>query len=798
MKLFTKLLILYIIINTIYCILKCPETNNPPQEITIDETKTINPINFKDKSYNSIKAGNKIFLTEDYPEKIGTITSGLFDNEEYCPEDFIIPYKEDFEEVIASLGSDAYSFFTDENGLNMKSGIDYLTNTKGTSDADFAKIIVYIEDNTIKFKDDKPFFSTVRCMLKIPKIKLIAPFTERDLELNEKITIQLDSKYINGFLWKIDENIFETENVEYTFEKSREHKLEVWGKYINETDFYFCEIIYVNKKRIESSQTFSDSKIKIIDTDFTISYENSLHFIHSNCPIAPRDNGGYYVAFSDINKFLHILSYDNSDNLLKDFNTTENAYPHDITATDYGLAKYMINANNVNHSYINLYDKNFVLIKKRLIMNNDKNDNYLENSNLNKQIIRYDSSGNPVFGMRFMYRPDNGKLIYSRGRIFLIFAHYNYFLDNGGHTGDTIVTFDDNLEDMDFGITWGASHSLIQSATFDNNYFWTAALSDAYPEGINVEYTSKREFTSSYDSVNKKYNERYSIENDDLAGYIKGYHTGPADGKLGGILYFETYELYCLVYAKTPNYSDDPQKNNKTIIYITTWKFENKIISNERTYEIKVFDNIEENVMQLRAGKFGDDQIIIIYGETNLFGNNNYGKISKGTKPKLFLISVTDMSITINDKEYDNLLMNTNEDLRTFRDGVLIWGAADIDGKLIIHKIGTPSLTDSDEDDLVFEQTATIGNEQTDSVENKQTDSIGNKQTDTIGNKQTDSVENKQTDSIGNKQTDTIGNITTDNTNENGDGDEDNKSRIIYGIKNLVLSQIFLALEFIL
>ena len=113
---------------------------------------------------------------------------------------------------------------------------------------------------------------------------------------------------------------------------------------------------------------------------------------------------------------------------------------------------------------------------------------------------------------------------------------------------------------MDFGITWGASHSLIQSATYDENYFWTAALSDAYPEGIKVEYTSKKSFTSEYDPVNTKYNSRVTGSTTALAGYIKGYHTGPADGKLGGILYFEKHKLYCLVYAKTPNYSDDVQK----------------------------------------------------------------------------------------------------------------------------------------------------------------------------------------------------------------------------------------------
>ena len=40
-----------------------------------------------------------------------------------------------------------------------------------------------------------------------------------------------------------------------------------------------------------------------------------------------------------------------------------------------------------------------------------------------------------------MYNPDGSKLFYGRGRIFLIFSHYNYFLDNGGHTGDTSITF---------------------------------------------------------------------------------------------------------------------------------------------------------------------------------------------------------------------------------------------------------------------------------------------------------------------------------------------------------------------
>ena len=356
----------------------------------------------------------------------------------------------------------------------------------------------------------------------------------------------------------------------------------------------------------------------------------------------------------------------------------------------------MMDAVNTNHSYLNLYNKNFELINSVQIMNNNQNDNYTKDSNIKKQIIKYDPSGSPVFGMRFMYRPYDGKLTYSRGRIFLIFEHYNYFLDGGGHTGDTIVTFNDILSDMDFGITWGSSHSLIQSVTFDNDHFWTAALSDAYPEGISVQWTSKKNFTSDFDPINKKYNQRVVGEDQGLAGYIKGYHTGPADGKLGGILYFEKYGLYCLVYAKTPNYPNNITKNNKAIIFISTWKFEDNKIANNKTYEIKVFNT--GNLMQLRAGKYGDDNIVIIYAETEKAGNNGYGNVEKGTVPKVFVIRVSDMQIIINDKIYNKLLMNTNEDLRTFRDGVLIWGAANKDGKLVINKIGTPLLDDSYED----------------------------------------------------------------------------------------------------
>ena len=326
-------------------------------------------------------------------------------------------------------------------------------------------------------------------------------------------------------------------------------------------------------------------------------------------------------------------------------------------------------------------------------MNNvNTKENQRNNSTPDKQLIRYNSQGKIQWGIRFIYQADNAKLLYSRGRIFLIFAHYNIFDDDYiGHTADTVVTFNDELEDIDFGYIFSASHSLIQSATYDDDYFWTASLSDAAPEGIRVEWTSKKNFQNNYDAVFKKNNIRVYKYNDTLAGYIKGYHIGWADGKLGAILYFEKLQLYCLVYAKAKDNTQD-NKNNINIIYVTTWKFIDEKITDITTKEIKSDETI--NIMQVRAGKLGDDKILITYLETTTVGHAYYGNIPKGSVPKIFVIKLPYFEYIKNEEKIDDLLMKTNEDLRTFRDGVLIWGSCDVDNNLVINKLGTVRITD--------------------------------------------------------------------------------------------------------
>ena len=678
-----------LLIKSIYGYLFCQEKVDPPIEFEEDPSFNIKP-EMSGKTYDTIIVNNMLFMKEGI--QIDPMKS------DFCPIDFDVPTKEDFENLISNLGNNAYSILSDPNGLNMSAPKYYFTqNQTGTGFANY--YLLHFDGEEVKIDDldiTKVGFNNifVLCLLRPPKTaKIIFPDSE-DFDYNISTYITTDNKYFNKHLWKIsnDDNYYKTSSINASFTQSGGQKIEYWGQLVTGTNIYLCEYIFVKKRNVLSEQEFSDSNIKKIETDFDMTYSNELHFVYSNSPVAPRIDGGYYIAFSDEFKFLHILSYDKDDNLLKNYNTTQKGNVFDITSTDYGFVVYILDPDRPKfHSFLSLYNKNFKLINTVQIMNNTDTDNRTLDSDQTRQIMKYVKNGSPAYGMRFMYDPDNAKLLYSKGRIFLIFAHYNHF-DSGGHTGDTVVTFNDLLEDIDFGITWGASHSLIQSGTIDDNYFWTASLSDAYPSGIKVEYTSKKEFSSTdYDPINEKYNSRIASSNDSLAGYIYPYMDGRADGKLGGLLYYENLGLYVLVYAKTPV---NTTTNTDNVIYATTWKFEdNKITS----VEIKIIKNFgpDDNIMQLRAGKLGDNLLVIIYAPTTLKGSNWYGDIPKGTIPKVFVIELPSFNFLKNDIKVDNLLMNTNEDLRTFDDGVLIWATSNENGKLTINKIGVPRLDDT-------------------------------------------------------------------------------------------------------
>ena len=124
--------------------------------------------------------------------------------------------------------------------------------------------------------------------------------------------------------------------------------------------------------------------------------------------------------------------------------------------------------------------------------------------------------------------------------------------------------------------------------------------------------------------------------------------------------------------------------------------------------------------MQLRAGKLGNDKVFIMYHNTSTWGHNHYGNVPRGTVPKIFVVKLPDFEFIKNDVAIDGILMNTNEDLRTFRDGVLIWATSDSDNNLVINKIGTvnENIDKNEEDKEDYCRGIVIEDENTDDNEN--------------------------------------------------------------------------------
>ena len=324
--------------------------------------------------------------------------SNTYQSIDYCPTDFEIPTVENYKSLVSELGNTAYSVLTNKNGFNMSPNVYYLTrNASKTTSYTFQ--FLYVENGKIKIgelnarKIDKNRIN-IKCIFN-PPTKIIMNYNnnKRDITYNTTTTFSTTGQYFNGYLWRIDNKIYTTKTVSIRFEKSGIHRVQFWGNLLNDKIIYICELVFMKKKTATKTQIYNLDKIKVIQTDFSMSYLDSAYsfFFPGSSHVAPRINGGNYIGVGDINHYLHILSFDKNDKLIKDFNTSELAEIIDITSTDYGFAYYARDFNDINyHSYMKLYNKNFQLINSVEIMNNKKSDNISIASNINKQVIKYE------------------------------------------------------------------------------------------------------------------------------------------------------------------------------------------------------------------------------------------------------------------------------------------------------------------------------------------------------------------------------------------------------------------------
>ena len=80
----------------------CPLTiQKPPSTIKLNSSFTLDPISLNGQNYTRILIGTKNILKE--PKRVGG-TSSIYSNS-YCPKNFKVPLKSDYEEILNYLGS---------------------------------------------------------------------------------------------------------------------------------------------------------------------------------------------------------------------------------------------------------------------------------------------------------------------------------------------------------------------------------------------------------------------------------------------------------------------------------------------------------------------------------------------------------------------------------------------------------------------------------------------------------------------------------------------------------------------
>lgn len=173
--------------------------------------------------------------------------------------------------------------------------------------------------------------------------------------------------------------------------------------------------------------------------------------------MAPKRSGGAYILHSEKDtKKLTVLEIDNDGKIVKSYPLNCKGKPFDIVETPYGFV--FMARDEPEHLYVKAWD-----VKE----NKEKwNNNIIKNgSEPTTATEQFDFEGG--FGTQAMYNPHNGRLVYARNTIFLIFARYNHFgMMEGGrrndHTGDSSCFLDaETGSKRGIGFPWGVSHSMI-------------------------------------------------------------------------------------------------------------------------------------------------------------------------------------------------------------------------------------------------------------------------------------------------------------------------------------------------
>ena len=654
----------------------CPSSATVPQTIVNTKTSsTSSELVVDGVNYGKLAtAGDLLYLVNAVD-----MDAGIESLSPSCPTGYRLPTKEEYVSLLSSLGSKAYSTLK----TNFVSGKVYWTSTKaypsntdGTQNDAWAfyalvlsgksyKVTAYDSYTAIYYESNKSF---ARCILDTSNVEFSVDGLTNDLVVGEARTLTLDTSSFLGFVWRFNNVVYTDSSISVTATEKGCKLLEIWANVLSGKTVYSCQVVNANEKMgSDVAAEFNLDKVSILSNTFSSARTNQIHFERPQAPVAPKSDGGYYMAYNDYSSgYCKVVEFDSSDNVVKTYTLSEQAYPLDIIETDSGAALYLRSKSDSNYAYLVIYDSSFNQLSKTTIMNNGKNGSERSDA------LTFSSSS---YGTDTMYEPHGGKLAYGKERVNLIFAHYNLF-DGEGHTGDTYYSFDVNGDSSKtkYAWDWQSSHSLIQAHLYDGKYFVSAALGDAYPQGISLNVIDVS--TQGWNS------DQISDTNDqDICGTIEGNGWGGSMGRLGGLINLGS-QKYAVVYSVKKGSSSTTNG-----IFVTIFKYASSALTKVNTYTVL---SDAGKIRNLRAAKYGS-RILILYVETPKdLGTDYPGYYLEYTETLSYLLVDTSGQVVAGPYSASTQVAPLNEDIRCLKDGSLRWGYVDASNVLRVVKVAAP------------------------------------------------------------------------------------------------------------
>ena len=148
----------------------------------------------------------------------------------------------------------------------MSENLYYLT-SNFTSTSSFGFYFLYFENGKVKLEDKDATaigYGTkisIKCALSPPDVKLVFPNLDGDIKLKTETNIQTDGAYFNGYLWKIQDKIYNTKTVKHSFSYSGSYRVQFWGHLMTGDIVYLCDTVYIKKKKFQVVNLFRKKKL---------------------------------------------------------------------------------------------------------------------------------------------------------------------------------------------------------------------------------------------------------------------------------------------------------------------------------------------------------------------------------------------------------------------------------------------------------------------------------------------------------------------------------------------------------